>query len=51
MSDLIGVIQLLQHHSIVAMMAVFIAIVLWAYWPSHKQAIEEDGQIPFRDEP
>ncbi len=50
MNDLISVIQMLQHHFIVVMMAVFIAIVLWAYWPPHKQSIEDDGQIPFRDE-
>jgi len=32
------------------LMAVFIAIVTWAYWPRNKTRFEQDAQIVFDDE-
>jgi cbb3-type cytochrome oxidase subunit 3 len=50
-NHLMDVIQFLQRNSIVAMVAAFLAIAVWAYWPSNRSEIEKDAQIPFRDEP
>jgi cbb3-type cytochrome oxidase subunit 3 len=46
----IDIVLFLEHNSIVVVMGVFCLIVLWAYWPSHKTAIEADAQIPFNDD-
>ena len=40
-----------QQHSVIAVTLAFLAIVGWAYWPSHKQAIERCGAIPLNDDP
>jgi len=32
------------------LMIVFLSIVGWAYWPSHKKRFEDYGDIPFRDD-
>lgn len=34
----------------VAMVTLFSAIALWAYWPKHKARFERDGQIPLRED-
>jgi cytochrome c oxidase cbb3-type subunit 4 len=34
----------------VVVVAVFIGIVAWAYWPKHRARFEADGQIPLRDD-
>ena len=41
----------LQQHSVIAVTVAFLAITGWAYWPSHKQAIERCGVIPLNDDP
>ena len=33
----------------VIVMATFMGIALWAYWPKNKGRFEADGLIPFRD--
>lgn len=43
-------IQWLQHYSVVVMTAVFVMIFAATYWPGRKKAIEQDGQIPFKDD-
>ncbi len=30
---------------------VFAAIAAWAFWPSRKQRLEKQGEIPLRDDP
>jgi len=35
---------------VVWFMALFVGIVLWAYWPRRKAEMEDHGRIPFRDE-
>ncbi|MDJ0949570.1 MAG: cbb3-type cytochrome c oxidase subunit 3 [Alphaproteobacteria bacterium] len=32
------------------LMAVFIGIVVWAFWPKRKRELEAHGQIPLRDD-
>jgi cbb3-type cytochrome oxidase subunit 3 len=34
----------------VAVLLLFLAIVAWAYWPTHRKRFEADGQIPLRDD-
>jgi cbb3-type cytochrome oxidase subunit 3 len=35
---------------VVWLMGVFIAIGLWAYWPSNKQRFQAHGRIPLDDD-
>jgi cytochrome c oxidase cbb3-type subunit 4 len=35
---------------VVWLMAVFIGIVAWVYWPKRKREMEEHGRIPLRDD-
>jgi len=37
-------------HSILAMIVVFTLIVINAYRPGMRKALEQDGMIPFRDD-
>jgi cytochrome c oxidase cbb3-type subunit 4 len=30
---------------------VFVAIAVWAFWPSRKKRLEKQGEIPLRDDP
>jgi cytochrome c oxidase cbb3-type subunit IV len=30
---------------------VFVAIAVWAFWPSRKKRLEKEGEIPLRDDP
>ena len=32
------------------LMAIFFAIVVWAYWPGRKRKMEEHGHIPLRND-
>lgn len=35
---------------VVWLMAVFVGIIVWAYWPSRKQELESHCDIPLRDD-
>ena len=35
---------------VVWLMAVFVGIVVWVYWPRRKREMEEHAQIPLRDD-
>ena len=35
---------------VVWLMAIFIGIVTWAFWPKRKQQLEAYGQIPLNDD-
>ncbi len=34
----------------VVVVAVFVGIIAWAYWPKHRARFEADGHIPLRDD-
>ena len=36
---------------VVWLMALFIGIVAWAFWPKRKQQLEAHGRIPLDDDP
>ena len=42
--------RLLHTFWVVLMVAIFVAIVVWTFWPSHKKRLEEYGQIPLEDD-
>jgi cbb3-type cytochrome oxidase subunit 3 len=44
------VVLWLRLHSILWMMAVFVLIVVSAYWPGRRGAMERYGMIPLRDD-
>jgi hypothetical protein len=48
--EIMPVIQWMQHHSIVAMMALFLVIFGLTYWPTQKSRIERFGKIPLEDD-
>ncbi|CCG08020.1 cbb3-type cytochrome oxidase subunit 3 [Pararhodospirillum photometricum] len=33
------------------LMAVFVGIVAWAYWPTNRERLERMGSLPLRDDP
>ncbi len=35
---------------VVWLFGLFLAIAVWAYWPSNKRRLEAQAQIPFNDE-
>ena len=35
---------------VVWLMAIFLAIVAWAFWPKRKQELEAHGRIPLDDD-
>jgi cbb3-type cytochrome oxidase subunit 3 len=43
-------IQWLGHYSVVPMTVMFLVIVVATYWPGRKAKIEQQGQIPFKDD-
>ncbi len=47
--DLISLHQILSSLWVVWFMALFIGIVAWAFWPSHRKKFEDQGHIPLRD--
>jgi cbb3-type cytochrome oxidase subunit 3 len=51
MSGWSEMIEALQRHSILWVMAAFAVIVLWTYWPSRKRRVEAQGRIPLHDDP
>ncbi len=50
MSDYLPLIHWLDHYMIVLMMLVFLAIVAFSYWPGRRKTMEQQGQIPFKDD-
>lgn len=40
--------SLLRSLWVVWFMALFIGIVVWAFWPSRRRKLEEHGRIPLR---
>lgn len=50
MTAFMDVIHWIQNHAIIPVMAVFLAMAVWTYWPSHKSGIEAHGRLPLDDE-
>ena len=48
--QIMPIIQWMQHHSVVLMMAIFLVILGFTYWPSQRSRIERHGQIPLQDD-
>ncbi len=44
------VVLWLRLHSVIAMIVVFAVIAIHAYWPSRRDALQQNGLIPFRDD-
>ncbi len=42
--------ELLQQLWILWFMALFIGIVVWAFWPGNKRRLEKHGRIPLDDD-
>ncbi len=50
MTWLLSIMPWLSHYSVVVMTLVFVAIVVRTYWPGRRSEIEDQGQIPLRDD-
>ena len=35
---------------LLGLMALFVGIVIWVFWPSRRREMEDNARIPFRDE-
>lgn len=47
---LLSIVRFLQHYSVLIVGVGFLAVVLGAYWPSRRAAMERHGMIPFEDD-
>ena len=45
-----GFYEVLRSLWVVWLMALFIGIVAWVYWPKRKREMEDHAQIPLRDD-
>jgi cbb3-type cytochrome oxidase subunit 3 len=45
-----SIVHWLSHYSVVFMTLVFVVIVASTFWPGRKASIEQQGQIPFKDD-
>jgi cbb3-type cytochrome oxidase subunit 3 len=50
MTGIIALVLWLRQYSIIPVVIVFCALVIWTYWPSRKDRVEQNGRIPFDDE-
>lgn len=48
--EIMPIIQWMQHHSVVAMTALFVVIVVLTYRPRDKSKIERHGSMPLEDD-
>ncbi|MBF0193219.1 MAG: cbb3-type cytochrome c oxidase subunit 3 [Magnetococcales bacterium] len=49
--DFDTMISFSKQFSLIWFFLIFVGIVLWAYWPSHKKGFEEEGQRLLEDDP
>lgn len=47
---MIGLIHWFVNYSVVIMIVLFTAIIVFNYWPSRRARIERDGLIPLKDD-
>ena len=48
--QIMPIVQWMQHHSVVLMVAIFLVILGFTYWPNQRSRIERHGQIPLEDD-
>ena len=48
--DIVALTQGLSHYSLVPVLAVFVAMVVFTYWPGRKREMDHNARIPFQDE-
>ena len=48
--DFSAIHDLLRSFWVVWLLGLFLGIVAWAFWPSHKARLERLGQIPLDDD-
>jgi len=46
----IEIYEFLRSFWVVWLMVLFLGIVAWAFWPSHKEGLERHGRIPLEDD-
>lgn len=49
--DLATLYPILRSVWVVWFMALFVGIVVWAFWPARKNKLDVHGSIPLRDDP
>ncbi|MEJ0015247.1 MAG: cbb3-type cytochrome c oxidase subunit 3 [Acetobacteraceae bacterium] len=47
---MISLLMWLEHHWIVPVFLIFVAIVVTTYWPGRRSALERHGRIPLEDD-
>ncbi|HVJ55335.1 MAG TPA: cbb3-type cytochrome c oxidase subunit 3 [Aliidongia sp.] len=50
MSDFMDLVHFIQRNSTPFVMLSFSLIALWAYWPSNRKTLEQQGRIPLDDD-
>lgn len=48
--DFESIFSLLHSAWVIMVVAIFVAIVAWTLWPSHKERLEDYGRIPLEDD-
>jgi len=48
--DFAAIYDVLRSFWVVWLMALFLGIVAWAFWPSRKARMERHGKIPLKDD-
>lgn len=51
MEEFLALAAWLRIHSIIVVMASFVVLAIWTYWPSNRSKLEQNGAIPLRDDP
>ena len=47
---MLDLVEAVRPYLVIVMVALFTAIVLWAYSPRRRQRMDEHGNIPLRDD-
>ena len=43
-------LPILKQFWVLWLMALFVGIVIWVFWPSRRREMEDNARIPFRDQ-
>jgi cytochrome c oxidase cbb3-type subunit IV len=49
--DFETILRFSKQFSLIWFFLIFVAIVLWAYWPSHKKRFEDEGKRLLEEDP
>ncbi len=47
---MLQILQWIQHHSVVLMLAVFLLLVISTFWPGRRAGFDRDSRIPLEDD-